>query len=69
MILASRSFGRRVADRRELQEAVTTFTARAAEKLRRQGLACARLAVFITTDKHRPQDRRATTSPRQQLSR
>lgn len=57
MILASRSFGRRVTARREMEEAVTTHTARAAEKLRRQGLACGRLAVFIHTDKHRPQDR------------
>ncbi|MCW6512299.1 Y-family DNA polymerase [Lichenifustis flavocetrariae] len=57
MILASRSFGRRVTTRRELEEAVTTHTARAAEKLRRQNLACGRLTVFVTTDKHRPQDR------------
>ncbi|MCW6512493.1 Y-family DNA polymerase [Lichenifustis flavocetrariae] len=57
MILASRSFGRRVTTRREMEEAVTTHTARAAEKLRRQDLACGRLTVFVTTDKHRPQDR------------
>ena len=43
--------------RHELEEAVTTFVARAAEKMRRQRLACGRLAVFVTTDKHRPQDR------------
>lgn len=67
-IIASRSFGRRVTERHELEEAVTTFTMRAAEKLRRQDLACGRLAVFVTTDKHRPQDRqyageRAVTLP------
>ena len=57
MIMATRSFGRRVTARRELEEALTTFTARAAEKLRRQGLACGRLTAFIHTDRHRPQDR------------
>ena len=57
MILASRSFGRRVTTRRELEEAVTTFTARAAEKLRRQDLACGRVTTFAHTDRHRPQDR------------
>ena len=56
MIIASRSFGQRVRTRHELEEAVTTFTGRAAEKLRRQALACARLAVFVTTDEHRPRD-------------
>ena len=57
MILASRSFGRRVTTRRELEEAVTTFTARAAEKLRRQDLACGRVTTFAQTDRHWPQDR------------
>ena len=56
MIIASRSFGQRVSTRHELEEAVTTFTGRAAEKLRRQALACGRLAVFVTTDEHRPRD-------------
>ncbi|WP_244832528.1 Y-family DNA polymerase [Caballeronia sp. TF1N1] len=68
MILASRSFGQRVSHRRELDEAVTSFTARAAEKLRRQDLACGRVVVFIHTDRYRPQDRqyaaeRAITLP------
>ena len=68
MILASRSFGRRVTTKREMEEAVTTHTARAAEKLRRQNLAAGRLVVFIHTDRHRPQDRqhmaeRAVTLP------
>ena len=56
MIIASRSFGQRVTTRHELEEAVTTFATRAAEKLRRQGLACGRLAVFVTTNEHRPSD-------------
>ena len=56
MIIASRSFGVKITQRHELEEAVTTFTARAAEKLRRPALACGRLAVFVTTDEHRPHD-------------
>lgn len=56
MVIASRSFGQLVRDRHEMEEAVTTFTARAAEKLRRSSLTCGRLAVFVTTDEHRPKD-------------
>jgi DNA polymerase V len=57
MVIASRSFGQLIRDRHEMEEAVTTFAGRAAEKLRRSGLACGRLAVFVTTDEHRKQDR------------
>jgi DNA polymerase V len=56
-IMASRSFGRMVTDKRELEEAVSTHAARAAEKMRRQHLATARLVVFIHTNKFRPQDK------------
>ena len=56
-IVASKSFSRRVSCRHEMEEAVTTHMGRAAEKLRRQGLAAGRLAVFIVTDKHRLRDR------------
>jgi DNA polymerase V len=40
--------------REELAEAVATFTARAAEKTRRQALAAARLLVFVHTDRFGP---------------
>jgi len=53
-IMATRSFGRPVALRREMEEAVATHTARAAEKMRRQGLATASLIVFCHTNRHRP---------------
>ena len=43
--MASRSFGRLVTMRDELDEAVTAYTARAAEKMRRQKLATASLQV------------------------
>jgi len=55
-IRASRSFGRPVETRRELEEAVATFTARAAEKMRRQALAVTRLMVFVHTNRFRPDD-------------
>jgi DNA polymerase V len=56
-IMASRSFGRMVTEKRELEEAVSTHAVRAAEKMRRQNLATGRLVVFIHTNQFRPQDR------------
>ena len=53
-IMATRSFGRAVGLRREMEEAVASHTARAAEKMRRQGLATASLIVFAHTNRHRP---------------
>lgn len=55
-VMASRSFGRAVRTRRELEEAVATFTARAAEKMRRQGLAASSLVVMAHTNQHKPQE-------------
>jgi DNA polymerase V len=49
-IMASRSFGRPITTRAELCEAVASYTARAAEKLRRQRLATAHLMVFVETN-------------------
>ena len=56
-IVCSRSFGRAVTERADLEEAVTAFVSRAAAKLRRQGLATAELAVFVQTNPFREQDR------------
>ncbi len=53
-IMASRSFGRSVTAFRELEEAVATHTARAAEKMRRQNLATASVVVFVHTNKFKP---------------
>ena len=53
-IVASRSFGRVVTTRAEMEEAVATYTARAAEKMRRQNLATARLSVFVETNTFKP---------------
>jgi len=52
-ILSSRSFGKPVTDIVELREAVSTFVARAAVKLRRQGSAASVIGVFIYTGKSR----------------
>jgi DNA polymerase V len=55
-IMASRSFGRPVTTLAEMREAVASYTARAAEKLRRQYLATAHLMVFIQTNRFKPDD-------------
>lgn len=45
----TRSFGRTIMDLQELQEAVTEFACRAAEKLRRQECLAGQVLVFIDT--------------------
>ncbi|SDM54958.1 DNA polymerase V [Catalinimonas alkaloidigena] len=50
-ICTSRSFGHPVQELSPLQEAVATYTARAAEKLRKQSLVAGMIAVFITTSR------------------
>ena len=52
-IMASRSFGRPVTVSGEMAEAVATYAARAAEKMRRQHLATASLIVFVETNRFR----------------
>lgn len=56
-IMASRSFGRAVTSQVELEEAVATFTTRAAEKLRRQHLAAGSVLVFIHTNPFKHSER------------
>jgi DNA polymerase V len=61
-LISSRSFGRLVEDKAEMEEAVATYTARAAEKLRQDGQVAECLTVEIRTNKHRqdlPQYRNA----------
>lgn len=55
-IIASRSFGRPVVTRHDLEQAVSVFVARAAEKMRGQRLACVSLMVCIETNEFRPHD-------------
>lgn len=56
-IASAKSFGRPVESLVELEEALSTYTARAAEKLRAGGLLAAHLQVFVATNpfsKHQP---------------
>ena len=51
-IMVSRSFGRRVKDKQELIEAITSYTSRAAERMRKQELVVTSLYVYIRTSPH-----------------
>ena len=51
-LVSSRSFGERVYDLPSLEQAVATFTVRAAERLRRQKLVAGGIAVHIRTSRH-----------------
>lgn len=53
-ICTSRSFGRYVDTFEELAEALTAYVSRAAEKMRRQGLATPAIVVLLNTNKHKP---------------
>ena len=48
-LIRSRSFGERITDRATIERAVATHAARAAEKLRREGLVAGRIGAFVTT--------------------
>lgn len=50
-ICVSRSFSRSVETLSEMQEAVSTYATRAAEKARRSGLAASSLTVFVNTNR------------------
>jgi len=52
-IISSRTFGRYVTDLGELEEAVSTYMSRAAEKLRRQASMAATAYVYIRTNPHK----------------
>jgi DNA polymerase V len=49
MIATTRMFGRPVSNVNDIKEAVATYTARAAEKLRRQHSAARHISVFVVT--------------------
>jgi len=51
-IATSRTFGHLVSQWKEMREAVAAYTARAAEKLRAEGLVTAHITVFIQTNPH-----------------
>jgi len=49
-ITCSRSFGRSITKLSEMEEAISTYVSRAAEKLRRENLAVSTLSVFLHTN-------------------
>jgi DNA polymerase V len=49
-IICAKSFGREITSLAELEEAVSTYTARVAEKLREQDSLAGRLTVFVRTN-------------------
>lgn len=51
-IMTSRSFGRPILSHEELLEAISSFTARGAEKLREEGSLASWLQIFIETKRH-----------------
>jgi DNA polymerase V len=52
-ILSSRSFGQLLTEFAPLEEAITAYATRAAEKLRRQGLVAGSVGVFVQTNPFR----------------
>ena len=52
-IISSRSFGHLISDLAQLRQAVASYTARAAEKLRRQQSHASALQVFLQTNPHK----------------
>lgn len=66
-LVSSRQFGRPVTDRLEMAEAVATYTARAAEKMRRQNLTTASLTVSVGTNPYRTNDSQRHVSQSVQL--
>jgi len=49
-IMCSKTFGREITSRNEMEEAITSYTARAAEKLREQDSLTSCLTIFIKTN-------------------
>jgi len=55
-ICTSRGFGKLITTKREVQQAIATFTSSCAQKLRKQNSCAQRIHVFIQTNIHRKQD-------------
>lgn len=55
-ICTSRGFGKLITSRKEVEQAVATFTSSCAAKLRKQESCATRIHVFIQTNIHRRQD-------------
>jgi DNA polymerase V len=46
-VIVSRSFGKKIRNYKELRQAISSYTTRAAEKIRQQGLVAHKLSVFV----------------------
>jgi DNA polymerase V len=55
-ICTSRGFGKLITTKKEVQQAIATFTSSCAQKLRKQHSCAQSVHVFIQTNIHRPQD-------------
>ncbi|KJS38091.1 MAG: DNA repair nucleotidyltransferase [Rhodospirillaceae bacterium BRH_c57] len=64
----SRSFGEATSDRGQVRDALVNFAARAAQKVRRDGLAAGTVQVFIMTDRFRRDEPQHTASTSVRLS-
>jgi DNA polymerase V len=62
MIATTRMFGRAVFELKELKEAVATYIARAAEKLRRQSGAAGAVSIFLVSNNNQSQYQYAPSS-------
>lgn len=67
-ICTARGFGKLLTERKDIEEALATYTASCAEKLRQQGSACNRIQVFVQTNSHRKEDKQYYRSINMQLS-
>ncbi len=61
-ICSSRSFGRVTSSFKELNEAISTYTTTASEKLRNQNSKCKKITVFIRTNHFRVNDKQYSNS-------
>lgn len=61
-ILSSRSFSKPVESLTELEEAVASYTSRAAEKLRQEESVAACIHVWITTNRFKPEEKQYSNS-------
>jgi DNA polymerase V len=56
MVSCTRSFGQALTNLQDLKAATATYAGKVGQKLRREGLACSVLYVFVMTNEHRPRD-------------
>ncbi len=68
-ICTSRSFGKLLTEKKDISLALFTYTARCAEKLRRQKSCAGTLQVFMHTNEHRQQDKQYTIAMNVKLAR